>query len=142
MIRLLTGDCREVLKGLADESVHCVVTSPPYYGLRDYGTAKWEGGDDPNCDHDQRRRERDQDSKSASDTGAARDSLAGKNICRKCGARRIDNQIGLEKIPDCGLQGMWRLRRDLSEDQIKSVVQRLLASGVLDARFYDTNDKE
>jgi DNA modification methylase len=35
---------------LADKSVNCVVTSPPYYGLRDYGTAKWEGGD-PNCDH-------------------------------------------------------------------------------------------
>lgn len=37
-VRILTGDCREVLKGLPDESVHCVVTSPPYWGLRDYGT--------------------------------------------------------------------------------------------------------
>lgn len=36
-VRILTGDCREVLKGLPDESVHCVVTSPPYWGLRDYG---------------------------------------------------------------------------------------------------------
>lgn len=36
MIRLLTGDCREVLKGLPDESVHCCVSSPPYYGLRSY----------------------------------------------------------------------------------------------------------
>ena len=26
------------------------ITSPPYYGLRDYGTAKWEGGD-VDCDH-------------------------------------------------------------------------------------------
>jgi DNA modification methylase len=33
------GDCREVLPTLAAESVHCVVTSPPYWGLRDYGTA-------------------------------------------------------------------------------------------------------
>lgn len=31
------GDVREVLRELADESVHCVVTSPPYWGLRDYG---------------------------------------------------------------------------------------------------------
>jgi len=31
------GDCREVLAGLPDESVQCVVTSPPYWGLRDYG---------------------------------------------------------------------------------------------------------
>lgn len=36
-IRLLHGDCREVLRSLPDESVHCVVTSPPYFGLRDYG---------------------------------------------------------------------------------------------------------
>ena len=32
------GECLEKLKGLASESVHCVVTSPPYWGLRDYGT--------------------------------------------------------------------------------------------------------
>ena len=32
-----TGDCLEVLKTLPDESVHCCVTSPPYYALRDYG---------------------------------------------------------------------------------------------------------
>lgn len=38
-VRILTGDCREILKTLPDESVHCVVTSPPYWGLRDYGVA-------------------------------------------------------------------------------------------------------
>ena len=32
-----TGDCLEVLKTLPDESIHCCVTSPPYYALRDYG---------------------------------------------------------------------------------------------------------
>ena len=36
MIRLLAGDCRGVLGGLPSESVHTVVTSPPYYGLRSY----------------------------------------------------------------------------------------------------------
>lgn len=34
---ILCGDCLAVLKTLPDESVHCCVTSPPYYGLRDYG---------------------------------------------------------------------------------------------------------
>jgi len=34
--QLLHGDCRDTLPGLEDQSVHCVVTSPPYYGLRDY----------------------------------------------------------------------------------------------------------
>ena len=36
-ITILQGDCRETLKTLPDNSVHCVVTSPPYFGLRDYG---------------------------------------------------------------------------------------------------------
>lgn len=35
--KLLVGDCRETLKTLPAESIHCCVTSPPYWGLRDYG---------------------------------------------------------------------------------------------------------
>ena len=31
------GDAIEVLRGMEPESVHCVVTSPPYWGLRSYG---------------------------------------------------------------------------------------------------------
>ena len=31
------GDCRDLLRQMDDESVNCVVTSPPYWGLRDYG---------------------------------------------------------------------------------------------------------
>jgi hypothetical protein len=38
------GDCRDVLAAMPAESVHMVCTSPPYWGLRDYGTAAWEGG--------------------------------------------------------------------------------------------------
>lgn len=36
-VTLLHGDSLEVLRTLPDESVNCVVTSPPYFGLRDYG---------------------------------------------------------------------------------------------------------
>jgi DNA modification methylase len=43
VIRILTGDCRDVLKTLPDASVHCCVTSPPYFGLRDYGIAEQIG---------------------------------------------------------------------------------------------------
>lgn len=35
--RILIGDVRDRLRELPDESVHCVVTSPPYWGLRCYG---------------------------------------------------------------------------------------------------------
>lgn len=37
--RILVGDVLDMLASLPDESVHCVVTSPPYWGLRDYGVA-------------------------------------------------------------------------------------------------------
>ena len=36
-ITILTGDCRDILPKLEPESIQCVVTSPPYWGLRDYG---------------------------------------------------------------------------------------------------------
>lgn len=36
-VRVIIGDCREALQSLPSESVNCVVTSPPYFGLRDYG---------------------------------------------------------------------------------------------------------
>lgn len=36
-LQILIGDCREVLRTIPDESVQCCVTSPPYWGLRDYG---------------------------------------------------------------------------------------------------------
>jgi DNA modification methylase len=38
-IQLLIGDCRETLATLPAASVQCCVTSPPYFGLRDYGVA-------------------------------------------------------------------------------------------------------
>lgn len=34
---LYCGDALATLRTLPDESVHCCVTSPPYWGLRDYG---------------------------------------------------------------------------------------------------------
>ncbi len=37
MVKIITGDCRDVLKTLPDGSINCCVTSPPYFGLRDYG---------------------------------------------------------------------------------------------------------
>jgi len=36
-IKLYQGDCLEVMKSFPDESIDCVITSPPYWALRDYG---------------------------------------------------------------------------------------------------------
>ena len=38
-VRIIIGDSRSELARLASDSVHCVVTSPPYWGLRDYDVA-------------------------------------------------------------------------------------------------------
>lgn len=34
---IINGDCLDVLKTMPDNSINCCVTSPPYFGLRDYG---------------------------------------------------------------------------------------------------------
>lgn len=36
-LRIEIGDVRQKLKEMPDESINCIVTSPPYFGLRDYG---------------------------------------------------------------------------------------------------------
>jgi DNA modification methylase len=110
--QILLGDVRETLASLPDASMQTCVTSPPYWGLRDYGTAKWDGGD-PACDHDQRRRENDGDSKSATSAGQTRDSVAGRTDCRKCGATRIDSQLGLEPTPDAYVANMVQVFREV-----------------------------
>lgn len=114
------GDCRETIKQFLDTGVKAqmCVTSPPYYGLRDYGTGKWEGGD-PECSHKR-------DSK-ASDKcitghvnleGAVGDGIY-KDVCPRCGAKRKDLQIGLEQTPEQYIQNMvevFRLVKDLLAD--------------------------
>lgn len=46
------GDCRAVMSSMEPESVHCVVTSPPYFGLRDYGLPAAVWGGEPDHDHE------------------------------------------------------------------------------------------
>ena len=50
-VRILIGECRERLRELPEGSVHCAVTSPPYYSLRDYRVPPSVWGGDPACDH-------------------------------------------------------------------------------------------
>lgn len=101
---IITGDCIEVMRGMEAESVQCVVTSPPYWGLRDYGTSKWEGGDDE-CGHVASENWSDTHEKRITHGADRGGEFAGKSqqfkyVCLKCGARRIDQQIGLEQTPE------------------------------------------
>lgn len=95
---IITGDCKSILPTLPGGSVQTVITSPPYFGLRDYGTATWVGGD-PNCEH-----------------GTVFEN--GKS-CALCDAVIEDLQVGLEKTPDAYVANLvdvmretWRVLRD------------------------------
>jgi DNA modification methylase len=107
-VRLYQGDVLDVLREMDEGSVQTCVTSPPYWGLRDYGTASWEGGSDV-CDHVVRSAPTE-----PSDPGIRASTLGGgkrtttaqsgarnayRETCGKCGARRVDAQIGLEPTP-------------------------------------------
>ena len=81
-VTFLLGDVRDVLREMPAESVNMCVTSPPYWGLRDYGT---------------------------------------------------DGQLGLERTPDCGRRGMFRLRTDLTGAEREFVVRYLLGEVLPDA---------
>ena len=114
------GDALERLREMPDESVHCVVTSPPYWGLRDYGTAEWEGGDD-SCDHSVPSRfdyglnsglgpDGVQDQASNAGSGSVRQYIG---ACEKCGATREDKQLGLEGTPEAYVAKMVEVFREV-----------------------------
>lgn len=94
-----------------------MVTSPPYWGLRDYGTGMWEGGD-AECGHSTPR-SRGDDIKPGDKQGTSAGSRPNTQTECPCGARRIDRQIGLEPTPDEYVATMvgvfrevWRVLRD------------------------------
>lgn len=51
-IQIFHGHVLDVLRQMPDHSVNCCVTSPPYWGLRDYGIPPSVWGGDSNCKHD------------------------------------------------------------------------------------------
>jgi len=51
-IKYLIGDVRKMIRKISNKSIQCVVTSPPYFNLRDYETDPLIWGGDPDCDHD------------------------------------------------------------------------------------------
>lgn len=99
-VTMLIGDVRARLKALPDNFFDTVVTSPPYWGLRDYGTGRWEGGN-PDCEHRSPTMREGRNEKRTMIKGAATNSaqniLAHNSRCGKCGAVKVDDQIGLER---------------------------------------------
>ena len=101
------GDVIDRLKDLNDGSVQCVVTSPPYWGLRDYGTAEWEGGD-KNCDH----KMPPTGGPGLYRSGHSRDGYYSQ-VCKKCNALRKDDQLGLESTPEEFVENLVKVFREV-----------------------------
>ena len=93
---LYRADARAI--PLPDQSVHCVVTSPPYYGLRNYGLTDWEGGD-PGCNHSLRPHPElpagSLTGERPANTNHAEESWPG-GVCGRCGARQKQIGVGNE----------------------------------------------
>lgn len=125
---ILFGHVLDELAKIPSESVHCVVTSPPYWGLRNYGTEPqvWPNSS-PLCQdgHEwtglQPRRRRSPDditnSKQGSNTGTQCE-LPQTDYCAKCHAWR--GELGLEPTPQLFIDHMVivfrEIRRTLRKD--------------------------
>jgi DNA modification methylase len=100
---MLLGDVRAMLKTLPDDHFDCVVTSPPYWGLRNYGTGKWEGGN-PDCEHKRVGTERTPWANGVKGPGnPGKNGTTYANLtkvvgghCANCEAIYCDSQIGME----------------------------------------------
>lgn len=95
------GDVLGVLRAWPSDFVHCVVTSPPYWGLRDYKTKEWAGGRD-DCQH------------AKISTG---DTVPGENgvvlTCTLCGATCLDQEIGQEETLEFHIAKMVEVFREV-----------------------------
>ena len=119
-IKILQGSCLETLSSLEEKSVNTCVTSPPYWGLRDYGTGEWVGGD-PDCPH-MRTTKISKDTstghigsfwKGMFEQGNVVGDAIYKSECPKCGAVRKDDQLGLEETPEKFVENLVNVFREV-----------------------------
>jgi len=128
---------------LPDESVQCVVTSPPYWGLRKYeGEQDLVWGGDKQCEHRWQggnagllhenrnfKRGKQGDVSGSGPLVAVRDErLGGDAYCSLCGAWK--GSYGLEPTPDCG-RPFVKLRDDLTEKELEYVMGELKRCGLV-----------
>ena len=121
---ILHGHVLNVLGTLPDESIHCVVTSPPYWGLRTYGTEPQVWGGDASCVHSW------ETTTVPSGNGQVTHRMVGgtlnpasatrsprrSRLCRNCGAWK--GELGLEPTPELYVahlaevfDAVWRVLR-------------------------------
>lgn len=115
--KIICGDCLEVMKDMPDGSVDMILTSPPYWGLRDYGIEQIFG-EDPGCKHkwdEIIEKAEGYTGKKRWQHGINREEDPEKwdkqikkyNICKKCDAWR--GQLGLEPTPEMYIEHLTEM---------------------------------
>lgn len=94
------GHALEVLKSFPDESIDCVITSPPYFRLRNYGTDLVIWNEDKNCEHDWSEESLTGQKTPQTMYLAAKDAFTPtrSSFCSKCGCWR--GELGAEPTPE------------------------------------------
>lgn len=120
---VLRGDAIEILETLPAGFAQSCITSPPYWGLRDYGVAARVWGGDPSCRHRWGEGERgrrcdllpSEQSRSKGRLGRDRRQgsagLKGGCFCRRCGAWK--GCLGLEPDPDLYVEHLVSILREV-----------------------------
>lgn len=101
---IIIADALRALRELESQSVRTMVTSVPYKGHRDYGTGEWFGGTDSQCDHVSHEIRTGKGLEKLGERYRGGGKKAGSlpkikfsGQCERCGAVRIDEQIGHER---------------------------------------------
>lgn len=115
--KIICGDCLKVMKNFPDESIDMVLTSPPYWGLRDYGIEQIFGGD-KDCEHEWNYSSKEHDNlryrRGSSIVGNEKNKIihSGKTyssgwFCSKCQAWK--GQLGLEPTPEIYIEHLTQI---------------------------------
>jgi len=123
--KVYSGNSLDVLKTFSDESIDMCITSPPYWGLRDYGTEGQIWGGDDECEHDFKSSTRKLHSGSWGEKDNALPHQKNATIlnwevedktCGKCGAWK--GELGLEPTPEMFISNLCDIF-----DEIKRVLR-------------------
>jgi DNA modification methylase len=120
--KIYEGNALEILKGMPDESIDCCISSPPYYGLRAYGTNPqiWDAKE--GCEHEfiEERASLNRDNRNFQigtqeqvlANGRGTNHIKSKSVlkhgfCLKCGAWK--GEFGLEPTFELYLSHLWQI---------------------------------
>lgn len=116
--KIIEADAITGMRGLPADHFHCVVTSPPYFGLRKYPVPPLVWGGDPACEHEWKGGAIDTTSKGNQEGSLVGDQQFEANrfraefgFCLKCGGWR--GQLGLEPTPDLYVQHLVDVFREV-----------------------------